>query len=566
MKLAAIPSAAPRAAGPARRAGARAVAALVLAGALGCGGIAASTANAAGMPSANVAWMAAAADADIERAFARARAEKKPLLLYWGATWCPPCNQVKATLFSRQEFAALSKGFVAVHVDGDQPGAQKLGSRFKVSGYPTTVLFTPEGQEVTRLPGEVDAPQALAVLQLGLAGGRPVKAVLADALAGKPLTAGEWRLLAFYSWETDEQQLVPKAELPATLARLAVASEPAPNGPGQEGEISARLWLKALAASDDGKGLKADEPLRRRVQRVLADAREARTHMDVLTNGAADIVRTLEEEDSPRRAPLVAAYDAAMKKLEADATLSRADRLGALIARIDLARLAAGGDAVHPKLPAPLLADLREHVARADREISDAYERQAVITAAAYALGRAGLWADSDTLLKANLAKSHSPYYLMSQLGSNARKLGKKEEALRWYGEAFDKSTGPATRLQWGSGYLSALVDLAPQDMARIEKVASQLLREAAADAGAFEGRSVRSLQRVGTKLQAWNGDGRHAAAMKRLQGQLDGVCAGLGKGDKAAAAPRQACEALLKPAAAKTAHGPQRLPGQNAA
>ncbi|MBK9136985.1 MAG: thioredoxin family protein [Betaproteobacteria bacterium] len=542
---------------------------------------AAPVAQAASLPSTNVAWQAAAADADIDRAFARARAEGKPVLLYWGATWCPPCNQLKATLFARQEFAALAKGFIAVHVDGDRPGAQKLGSRFKVSGYPTTVLFTPDGQEVTRLPGEVDAPQALAVLQLGLAGGRPVKRVLADALAGRALTAAEWRLLAFYSWETDEQQLVPKAELPHVLARLAVAGEPAVNGttgtaatpaPASASapagaEIATRLWLKALAASDDGKGLKADDALRQRVSRVLAEPREARAQMDVLTNGAADIVRTLEDEDSPRRAPLVAAYDAAMQRLATDTTLSRADRLGAWIARIDLARLADGGDAVHPKLPAPLLAGLREHVARADREITDGYERQAVITAAAYALGRAGLWADSDALLQANLAKSHSPYYLMSQLGSNARKLGKKDEALRWYGEAFDKATGPATRLQWGSGYLSALVDLAPQDAARIERVAAQLLREAAADAGAFEGRSVRSLQRVGNKLAAWNGEGRHAAAMKRLQAQLDGVCAGLVR-EKSDATPgqRQACERLLKPSPSKTAQLLHRLLTQKAA
>jgi len=497
---------------------------------------------ASGPPSHNVAWLAAAADADIDRAFAQARADKKPVLLYWGATWCPPCNQLKATLFNRQEFAALSKNFVAVNVDGDLPGAQKLGRRFKVSGYPTTVLFTPEGQEITRLPGEVDAPQALAVLQQGLSGGRAIKAVLADAVAGKPLAAGEWKLLAFYSWETDEQQLVPKAEVPALLARLAAAS------PAADVDTQTRLWLKALAASDDGQGIKPDAALRQRVQRVLADPVQSRAQMDVLVNGAADIVRTLEADNSPGRAPLVVAFEAALKRLEGDATLSRADRLEALTSRVRLARLGLPTDTVQVKLPEPLLKELREHVARVDRDITDGYERQAVITSAGYALGLAGLWDESDALLKANLAKSHSPYYLMSQLGSNAKKLGRKEDALSWYGQAWEKSEGPATRLQWGSGYLAALVDLAPHDAARIEKTAAQLLAEAGKDNGAFEGRSVRSLQKAGTKLVSWNADGKQAAALRRLQGQLDSLCPRLDTADN----QRAACQGLLKPATKK--------------
>ena len=107
-------------------------------------------AAAPGLPSTNVAWLTAAADADIERAFAQARAENKPVLLYWGAAWCPPCNRLKATFFNRQDFAAQARAFVAVHVDGDRPGAQKLGRRFKVSGYPTLVLYAADGAEITR--------------------------------------------------------------------------------------------------------------------------------------------------------------------------------------------------------------------------------------------------------------------------------------------------------------------------------------------------------------------------------------------------------------------------------
>ena len=499
-----------------------------------------------GLPSTNVAWQPAAADADIDRAFAQAKAEKKPVLLYWGATWCPPCNQLKATLFNRAEFAALSKNFIAVHVDGDRPGAQKLGRRFKVSGYPTTVLFTPEGQEITRLPGEVDAPQALAVLQLGLNGGRPVKLVLADALAGKALTAGDWKLLAFYSWETDESQVVPKGEVPALLTRLAVASPGASTAP--DNEITTRLWLKALAASDDGQGVKADAALRERVRRVLASPALSREHIDALAGGAADIVRTLEAEGSAGRAPLVAAFDTALQRLQADASLSRSNRLDALYARIQLARIDVPKETAQVSLPEPLLKDVRAFVARADREITDGYERQAVITYAGSALGLAGLWAESEALLKSNLAKSHSPYYLMSQLGSNARKQGKKNEALQWYGQAFDKSEGPATRLQWGAGYLTALVDLAPQDAVRIEKTAAQLLTEAAKDQGAFEGRSARSLQRVGTKLVGWNGDGKQAAVIKRLQTQLTAVCAKVEGAD----GQRAACETLLTAASKK--------------
>ena len=496
-----------------------------------------------------IAWTKAASDADVDTAFAQAREANKPLFVYWGAKWCPPCNQLQATLFNRQDFIERSRAFVPVYVDGDSPGAQKLGTRFKVRGYPTMLLFDPQGTELTRLPGEVDAAQYTQVLTLGINAQRPVKAVLADARSGtdtaKRLSANDWKLLAFYSWDTDEQQVVPKAQLATTLRQLADAC------PADQADTAARLLLKALAAiepppkaAQKPASPPVDAAARTRLLQVLADPAQARALMDVLTNNASELAHAVSADGTPERAQLVARFNTALKRLAADASLSRADRMMAVIAQVSLVKDGAAKGA-KVTLPPTLLADVREHSARADREITDGYERQAVITTAAYMLEQAGLPGESDTLLKANLAKSHSPYYLMSGLADNAKQRGDKAGALRWYEQAFDTSEGPATRLQWGASYVAALVELAPKDEARIEKAARTLLTEAAAQPNAFYERSARSLQRVGTRLVGWNQRGTHAAVLTRLQSQLDGVCRRLDAADP----QRAICEALLRPA-----------------
>jgi len=316
-----------------------------------------------------IAWVRGANEGDVNAAFAQAKASNKPVFLYWGADWCPPCNQVKATLFNRQEFIERSRAFVPVYIDGDSPGAQKLGARFKVRGYPTMVLFNPAGEELTRLPGEVDAQQVTQVFTLGMNAQRPVKAVLADARAGgKGLSANDWKLLAFYSWETDEQQqLVPKAQLPAVLKELAGAC------PGDLADSAARLFLKAWAASD-GKAAPAEASARERLLGVLRNAEASRVHMDVLSYNAVELSRALSAPRTRERQQLLEAYDASLAGLANDSTLSRADRLTALIARTKLARMdeprGAPGKAT-VSVPQALLTDVREQVARLDRETTD---------------------------------------------------------------------------------------------------------------------------------------------------------------------------------------------------
>lgn len=485
-----------------------------------------------------IAWLPASTDAEVDAAFAQARAQRKPVLLYWGAEWCPPCNQLKATLFNRQDFIERTRGFVPVYIDGDRPGAQKLGARFKVRGYPTLVVLSPAGQELTRLPGEVDAQQVTQVLTLGLAMQRPVKAVLADARAGRALSASEWQLLAFYSWETDagdgQAQVLPSKDLPAVLRELAAACPPA------QAEAGTRLFLKAWAA---GESPRPDAKARERFLAVLRSAEASRVQMDVLANNAEALARAFAPAGAAARNVVVDAFDASLAGLANDVTLSRADRASASIARVQLARL----DAAKGKpggVPPALMSDIREQVARLDRETTDGYERQAVIPTLAYLLREAGAAADSDTLLKANLARSHSPYYLMSSLASNAKKRGDTAEALRWSEEAYQRSEGPATRLQWGAAHVATLAELAPQDEARIEAAALQVLREAAAQPNAFYERSARSLQKVGDTLARWQKAGSHADAIARLRQQLDALCAAVPEAD----GQRDTCRNLLSP------------------
>ncbi len=485
----------------------------------------------------SIAWYAG----DLEDAFRAARATGKPLFLYWGAEWCPPCNQVRSTIFRRHEFVERSRLFVAYYLDGDSPNAQKLAERFKVTGYPTMILFRPDGVEVTRLPGEVDSAQYMQALELGMDAVRPARAALAEALGehgGDAMSAQDWRLLAYYAWDTDDGQLVDRRHLAETLVRLARACPPRLQA------VAARLTLRALLqqAGDAAPLSGADKrALRVPLQGLLSDPARSRELFDLLVAYPTEIIDFLTAAGSDDRRRLDAAWDEALARFAADASLSNADRLSALDARVVLAHRHGLGAA----LPPALLDQVVAQVADADRTTRDRFERHAVVSAGADLLAEAGLLEQSDALLRKELARSQAPYYFMLALASNALKRGDVAGALDWHEQAYGAAQGPATRLQWGSTYVRALLQLAPSDSGRIERALDSVVDGLEPTPDTFYKRNRDALERVRTNLAAWNRRHEHDALLARVQARLEEVCDKL----PAAAPERSTCNGALRTA-----------------
>lgn len=483
-----------------------------------------------------IAWR----QGDVDAAFALAKATHKPLFLYWGAVWCPPCNQVKATIFSQQAFKDRAALFVPVYLDGDSANAQKLGERFKVRGYPTMILFSPDGTEVSRLPGEVDFDRYMQALALAMNATHPIRQTVEAGLAkGAKLSDGEWRMLADYSWSQQADLPIAPDNVAVTLQTLSQHAQ-ADRASG----AALRLELEAVAGAASGQppqtGALDKTAALAAARSVLADPKLARANFDVLVDYAPDVVRYLSAAGTPQRTQFVAQWDGALKTLSADASLSTTDRLAALGSRIAIARLDAAPGAALPKA---LVDTVRSQAALADKATTNAFERHAVIDAAADALADAGLLDDSDRLLTAELKRSHAPYYFMSGLARNAKARGDNAGALKWSQAAYDAAQGSATRLRWGAKYLTGVIDLTPNDDARVERIATGMIGEISQTHDVFYGANRTALERVAKGLAKWNGHDAHRATVGKIATELGGVCGKLPASDP----QRATCDGVVK-------------------
>lgn len=88
---------------------------------------------------------------DFKKAEALARKGNKPLFIDFETTWCGPCKTMDQLVYTADAVVKAAENVISVKVDGDkQP---ELKKQFRVRGYPSMILLTPQGEELKRTSG-----------------------------------------------------------------------------------------------------------------------------------------------------------------------------------------------------------------------------------------------------------------------------------------------------------------------------------------------------------------------------------------------------------------------------
>jgi uncharacterized protein YyaL (SSP411 family) len=109
-----------------------------------------------------------------DKAFSRAKSEKKLVLLDLKAVWCHWCHVMDQTTYSQPKVIdVLNSKFIAIKVDQDSH--PELSRRYEDYGWPATIVFDAQGNELMKRSGYIKPDEMVDVLSELAANPTPLK-------------------------------------------------------------------------------------------------------------------------------------------------------------------------------------------------------------------------------------------------------------------------------------------------------------------------------------------------------------------------------------------------------
>jgi thioredoxin-related protein len=466
----------------------------------------------------------------VEDAFKLSKKQNKPVFLYWGAAWCPPCNQIKKTIFSQTLFKNEIKNFIPVYLDGDEKRAQVWSDKLGTKGYPTMLAMNGNKQEIMRFPTGLSLEKYVDLMKQTNSKIISIKDLLNLAkTTPEVVTSTQWSLLANYSWGQDttfnfEDEnkmnlfLEFSKNIPATLkleqARFELIS----------------LWTElGIATEKKLVSVKLRAKSFNLLTKVLSDKTLLISNLEDLMFNSSLFFKTLysdpnamnSKEDISNLESIKTLWISKMDSIRKDKSLSLDERMSSFAPEVYIHEVL-NKDI---KFSKNLKRDIRKMANYVSTNAHDSYSRQAVMSTVVWLLKKTKQYNSAKTYAVEEIKRSKSPFYFMSYVASIEKELGNKDSAVSWYKKAWASSKGSATRFQWGTSYIIAYLDLLNPKADLLKTDLTSIFTEINKEGDAYSGRNSKRLTRLKKALNKWKQKDLKKKEFSKVISSLDKSC-----------------------------------------
>lgn len=426
----------------------------------------------------------------VDQAFELAKSSNRLVFMYWGATWCPPCNRLKNAVLSRPRFGKLMQAFVPVYLDGDDPMAQKWGETFSAVGYPTLLILDSNRNELTRIPGNVTLDEFEYAIAPFVDDAGTIEELIKHAVAGKA-SPEQWQRLVNLDWlyalsKMNNKQAEQQCE--KLLSQLPNAST----------VVMSQFYAQLLSQNAIRCGANAERKTAW-VSAIFRNEKTIKANKHFINH---QVIPTLEELKI--EAGNASYYSLKKMWLKAAKVIMESEefpldiRLSSLNAKVDFAIKEENTKAI-----TETIEKVKIIYESLSKNISNSFEAHFVVTIGSDLLRSLRDYAGARKILLDALPTSKTPWYLESKLAKLAKLEKNIPQALSWAKKARESARGRATKLQWIQQEIELILEnYAPDLEARLITLVQSYYQTAMGLKDGFSGRNMLRQKALAEKLK----------------------------------------------------------------